>query len=184
MDDIEIVERVQAGDTEAFSILVEKYHRHLLNFIYQLTGNEECVEDVGQEVFLSVYKSMRSFDLRRGVPFSAWLFITARHRCISEMRKKKYPTVAVEDVESILAHDRTPERAVGEKERLAAIVNAIGQIPEPYRETLLRSLGGDSPEEIARRHRISRGTVKSRLSRARQKVLLLLHGNQGGTLYG
>ncbi len=88
VEDIEVVRRIKNGDIEAFSILVEKYHNHLLNFIYRLTGDVDIVEDIGQEVFLSVYKSLRNFDDNRGTPFSAWLFITSRNRCISEMRKK------------------------------------------------------------------------------------------------
>jgi len=84
VDDIDIVKRVQAGDRNAFSLLVEKYHRPLLNFIYRLVGNDHSVEDIGQDVFLNVYKSMSRFDLSEGVPFSAWLFIAARNRCISE----------------------------------------------------------------------------------------------------
>ena len=91
MDDTEIIKNVQAGNNESFSIIVERYHRHLLNFIYRLLGDPQVVEDIGQEVFLSVYKSIRNFDVNRGIPFSAWLFITARNRCISELRKKLEP---------------------------------------------------------------------------------------------
>lgn len=84
MEDIDVVRRVRDGETEAFSVLIEKYHRRLLNFIYTFIGDEAAVEDVGQEVFLSVYKSLGNFDEKRGVPFSAWLFIIARNRCISD----------------------------------------------------------------------------------------------------
>lgn len=69
MDDFDVINRVQAGDVEAFSILVEKYHRHLLNFIFRLTGDEQLVEDIGQDVFLRVYKSIRKFDIERASLF-------------------------------------------------------------------------------------------------------------------
>ena len=62
MEDIEIIKRIKRGDIEAYSVLVEKYHRQLLNFIYRLTGDEKSVEDIGQEVFLSVYQSLQRFD--------------------------------------------------------------------------------------------------------------------------
>lgn len=180
MDDIEIVRSVQAGNCEAFSLLVDRYHHHLLNFIHRLVGNEQIVEDIGQEVFLSVYKSIRSFNVQRGVPFAAWLFITARNRCISELRRKRPGTISLDEAGIFPAHDKNPEQAASEQERLAAIYTALDQIPEPYKKTILQSLDGDSPEEIARLHQISRGTVKSRLSRARQRMKLLLHGNPGG----
>ncbi len=73
MDDTEILKRVQAGDTESFSLIVQKYHKQLLNFIFRLMRDEQIVEDLGQDVFVSVYKSIRAFDVQRGIPFSAWL---------------------------------------------------------------------------------------------------------------
>jgi RNA polymerase sigma-70 factor (ECF subfamily) len=85
VEDIDVVKRIKNGDVEAFSILVEKYHKYLLNFIFRLIGDEEIVEDIGQEVFLSVYKSLKDFDEKRGTPFSAWIFITARNRCIRDI---------------------------------------------------------------------------------------------------
>jgi RNA polymerase sigma-70 factor (ECF subfamily) len=184
VDDIEIVKSVQAGNSEAFSLLVDKYHRHLLNFIYRLMDDGQIVEDIGQEVFLSVYKSIRSFSIQRGVPFSAWLFITARNRCISELRRKKQSSVSMESTVDLPAREKTPEQAASDEERILAIHAALEQLPEPYRHTVLQSLRGDSPEEIARTNRISPGTVKSRLSRAREKMRLLLHEHFGGNPYG
>lgn len=184
MDDIEIVKSVQAGDSESFSFLVDKYHRHLLNFIYRLVGDPQIVEDLGQEVFLSVYRSIRTFNVSRGVPFSAWLFITARNRCISELRRKKLSTASIEETVGLSLHERTPEQIASDEERLLAIHAALEQLPEPYKDTILQSLRGDSMEDIAQNNRISRGTVKSRLSRARQKMRLLLDERFGGNHYG
>jgi RNA polymerase sigma-70 factor (ECF subfamily) len=180
MDDAEVVKKVQGGDSESFGLLVDKYHRHLLNFIYRLMGNEQAVEDIGQEIFLSVYKSIRSFSISRGVPFSAWLFITARNRCISELRRKNRPVISIEQMVNLPAREKTPEQNANEEERLLAIHSALEQLPEPFRRTIMQSLRGDSPEEIARSNGISRGTVKSRLSRAREKMKLLLHERFGG----
>jgi RNA polymerase sigma-70 factor (ECF subfamily) len=184
VDDTEIIKSVQAGNSESFSLIVDRYHRHLLNFIYRLLGDEQTVEDIGQEVFLSVYKSIRNFDVNRGIPFSAWLFITARNRCISELRKKKRNTTSIEFVSGLASREKTPEQSASDEERLLAIHAALEQLPEPYRQTIMQSLRGDSPEEIARSNRISRGTVKSRLSRARQRMKLLLHERFGGNIYG
>jgi RNA polymerase sigma-70 factor, ECF subfamily len=180
--DRDIVKSVQAGNSEHFSLLVEKYHRHLLNFIYRLTGNEQTVEDIGQEIFLSIYKSIRTFNTGRNVPFSAWLFITARNRCISELRKKKRIVLSIDAAASLPAKEKTPEQAASDGEWLAAIRVALEQLPEPYKNTILQSLRGGSPEEIARFNRISRGTVKSRLARARAKLKLLLHEHRRESL--
>lgn len=184
MDDTEIIKSVQAGKSESFSLIVDRYHRHLLNFIYRLLGDPETVEDIGQEVFLSVYKSIRNFDVTRGIPFSAWLFITARNRCISELRKKKPRAASIETISGLSSNEKTPEQSASDGERFLAIHAALEQLPEPYKKTIMQSLRGDSPEEIARNNRISRGTVKSRLWRARQRMKLLLHERFGGNPNG
>lgn len=184
MNDLEVVRRVQSGESEQFALLVEKYHRQLLSFIHRLLGDPGKVEDVGQEVFLSVYRSIRSFDAGRGVPFSAWLFITARNRCVSELRRKRPPSLGTDALAHLPAPGATPEQDLRSSERVAAIRRALEQLPEPYRETLMQSLDGDPPAEIARRLDISGGTLKSRLSRARQRMRLLLQGSPGGTSHG
>jgi RNA polymerase sigma-70 factor (ECF subfamily) len=183
LDDIEAVKRVQAGNSESFSFLVQKYHKHLLNFIYRLMGNEQIVEDIGQEVFLNVYKSIKNFNIQRGVPFSAWLFITARNRCISELRKKSRSMIPIEEAAALKASGKTPEQAASEEERLLVLRAALEQLPEPYKRTILQSLQGDSPEEIAVSDQISPGTVKSRLSRARERLRFLLQTHLGGNNY-
>ena len=183
MDDIEAVKSVQAGNSESFSFLVQKYHKHLLNFIYRLVRDEQIVEDIGQEVFFNVYKSIRTFNTQRGVPFSAWLFITARNRCISELRKRNQPIISIEEAAGLKASEKTPEQAASDDERLLAVRAALEQLPEPYRRTILQSLQGDSPEEIATSNQISPGTVKSRLSRARERLRLLLQAHLGRNNY-
>jgi RNA polymerase sigma-70 factor, ECF subfamily len=183
MDDTEIIKSVQAGDSESFSAIVTKYHKHLLNFIYRLVRNEQIVEDIGQEVFLSIYKSIRAFNIERGVPFSAWLFITARNRCISELRKKNNATVSIDLKANLTAREKTPEQTALDEERLKAIEEALEQLPEPYKHTLIESLQGDSLERIAAKNKISVGTAKSRLFRAREKIRLFLRESFGGNSY-
>ena len=70
-----------------------------------------------------------------------------------------------------------------EQERMAALAASLRQIPEPFRMTLLRSLKGESPDEIARAEGISTGTVKSRLFRAKERMRLLVREYFGGKKY-
>lgn len=109
VEDFDIIKRVQNGDVESFSLLVEKYHKRLLNFIHRLVADERIVEDIGQEVFVSVYKSIVNYDLQRGTPFSAWLFIIARNRCISELRKNRDRSFVSIDEADIAVQQRSPE---------------------------------------------------------------------------
>jgi len=184
VDDNDIIRRVQAGDGEAFSLLVEKYHRHLLNFIFRILREESSVEDIGQEVFLSVYKSLETFDERRGTPFSAWLFISARNRCVSELRKRRdKANMPIDEVPGLRDRSKTAEEMLIEREREHLLAASLEQLEEPYRGSLLLSLRGDSIEEIAARQQISVGTVKSRLFRAREKIRQFLRHHLGGTGY-
>lgn len=184
LDDIDIIKRIKAGDPESFSLLVEKYHKHLLNFIHRLVRDERIVEDLGQEVFLSVYKSLSAFDEERGTPFSAWLFMSARNRCISELRKnQKRINISLDDAGPVAAHEKSAEEAMAGEERRQAILTSLGRLPEPYKSVILQSLQGDSLEEIALKSGTSIGTVKSRLFRAREKMRVFLHGRFGGKGY-
>jgi RNA polymerase sigma-70 factor (ECF subfamily) len=170
VDDFDVIKRVQDGDNDSFSILVKKYHKQLLNFIYRITGDEKNVEDIGQEVFLGVYKSLRNFDMSKGVPFSAWLFITARNRSISELRKNHRVSVPMDGSPEPMAQDKSPEQDMIDNERLDAIRSSLQQLSEPYRGTILKSLSGSSLNEIASFEGISAGAVKSRLFRAREMI--------------
>jgi RNA polymerase sigma-70 factor, ECF subfamily len=175
VDDIEIIGRIKRGDIEAYSVLVEKYHRQLLNFIYRLTGDEKSVEDIGQEVFLSVYRSLQRFDVSRGTPFSAWLFIIARNRCISQIRERRGRiSIPIDDIPDIAAPIQSPEKGLIDADRQQALLHSLDQLPEPYKSTIIRSLRGDSIERIAREEGVSSGTVKSRLFRAREKIKQML----------
>lgn len=181
-DDLEIVRRVQRGETQAFALLVEKYHRHLLNFIFRLVRDQSIVEDIGQEVFLGVYRSLATFDVKRSVPFAAWIFIVARNRCLSELRRRRGKILLPVGELAGMAATATgsPEDLAIEAEERQAISAALELLPEPYRLTLLKSLRGDAPLELVLAEGIAPGTVKSRLSRAREKLRLLLEERQGG----
>lgn len=181
-EDLEIVRRVQRGETQAFALLVERYHRHLLNFIFRLVRDESVVEDIGQEVFLSIFRALPTFDPNRSVPFAAWIFIVARNRCISELRRRRGKVfLPVDDVAGLAtpSTDSPEDLAIGAEEQLA-VSAALELLPEPYRRALIASLRGDALEEQALAEGIATGTVKSRLSRARDKMRLLIGERQGG----
>lgn len=180
VDDIEIIKRIQAGDSESFSLLVQKYHRQVLAFIWRLTGDERNVEDIGQDVFLSVYKSLDRFDPDRGTPFSAWLFIAARNRCISELRKDRWSSFSISEVENLASPELSPEQTAIDDELDASIRASLEQLPEPYQSAIIESLLGNSLQEIALKHGITLGAVKSRIFRAKEKLRLLAPGVSGG----
>ncbi len=174
-DEMETIRAVKAGDTDAYALLVERYHRPLLSFIFKMVGDRDMVEDLGQDVFLAVYRSLPMFDETKGVPFSAWIFTVARNRCLTVLRqrrtRKQEEPIAADLLDS---NRKTPEEMVLNREQLSALAACLRQIPEPFRETILMSLEGKSVEDIAQCYGVAMGTVKSRLFRAKERMKLLV----------
>jgi RNA polymerase sigma-70 factor (ECF subfamily) len=184
MEDSLIIKSVKNGDVEAFARLVEKYHENLLTFIYRLVRDEKIVEDIGQDVFLYIYKSLRDFDENRGTPFSAWLFIAARNRCISELRKRSSDrAVSIEEAADLAANLESVESLLIEHEERRMVMGFVEQLTEPFKAPLIMSLNGSSLKEIARACGVSLGTAKSRLSRAKGRIRVLVQGYLGGRAY-
>ena len=182
MDDREIIGRVLSGDVDAYALLVEKYHRNLLRFIYRLVGDAHLAEDLGQEVFLKVYRQLPRFDADRGTPFAAWLYTVARNQCFSELRRRgRQPvTLAEEQLPQLADGGVSAEAVLLQNEELAALYACLEDLPEPFRRTLLLSLQGANLAEIARDGQVAPATVKTRLFRARRQLALMLKAQFGG----
>lgn len=184
MNDNAIIKRIKNGDVDAFAILVEKYHKNLLTFIYRFVHDPHQSEDIGQEVFLDVYKSLSKFDPEMGTPFSAWHFISARNRCISELRKRgRSESVPLEDYHIITSAEDSAEEALIRHEGRQALAASLEQLTEPFRTAMVKSLQGASLNEIAFQCGISPATVKSRLFRAKEKMKQLMKEYVGGVVH-
>lgn len=176
MEDLEIISAVKAGDTRSYALLVERYHRPLLAYIFKMIGDRQLTEDIGQEVFFKAYQKINGFDENKGDAFSVWLFAIARNNCISFLRRKGIVNpLDIDQLADSLADGRNnPEENLLAQERLSVLASSLRQVPEPFRKTIAMSLQGCSPDTIARSEMISVGTVKSRLFRARERLRLLL----------
>jgi len=184
MDDNTIIRCIQGGDVDAYAKLVRKYHRNLLAFIFRIVRDAHLAEDIGQEVFLNVYKDLPRFDLDRGTPFPAWLYITARNRCISELRKlRRSELVPIEGFHALTTGEQTAEAALISQEDREALKISLVELPEPFRSTILMSLHGASLDDIAKRCGVPHSTVKTRLFRAKEKLKLLLKEHFGGIVH-
>jgi len=184
MNDNAIIKRIQSGDVDAFAGLVQKYHKNLLAFIYRFVRDPHLTEDIGQEVFLDVYKSLSKFDPDMGTPFSAWLYISARNHSISELRKRgRTASVPLEDYHIITGAKDSAEEALLRQEGRQALAASLEQLPEPFRTTIVKSLQGASLKEIACQCGISQATVKTRLFRAKEKIKQLMKEYLGGVCH-
>jgi RNA polymerase sigma-70 factor (ECF subfamily) len=166
-DDLEVIRRVLAGEGECFRDLVERYQRPLFRLVRNLLPDPNDCADVAQEVFLAAYTSLGGYDPRRAA-FSTWLFTIARNKCWNALKKKR-PHLPGNLPERIDA--RTPEGVLAEEELFRQLDAALAALPPEQRTAfVLSEIQGLSHEEIGRIEGVKLGTVKSRLSRARDRL--------------
>lgn len=179
-NDLELVERAQKGDREAFKELVEKYQRKVYSICFGMLKNSEDSMDVSQEVFIKVYRYLEKFNQQSS--FYTWLYRITVNLCIDHIRKHSRAKSVdyddsimrdgeVEGEENILPSTLgiNPDKVYGRKELRKKMLEALETLSEKHRTILiLREVEGLSYEEIAEVLNISKGTVMSRLFHARR----------------
>jgi RNA polymerase sigma-70 factor, ECF subfamily len=173
MEDKEIIEGVRRGEVELFRHLVELYQRPLLSFIHKITLDPMLTEDIGQAVFLSFFQHIDRFDENRQTPVIAWLYVAARNLAVNAMKKQRRYGAGATGSEEWRDDRPGPLELLIRREDRAALEDSLALLAEPYRSSLRASLAGGSIEEIAAKEMVLPGTIKSRLSRARQKIIAL-----------
>ena len=178
-EDIIYIEQFLAGEEKGFEMLVRKYQDRVLNIVYSLIGRDRESEDIAQEVFLKVYRSLRSF--RQRCQFSTWLYRIVVNTAYDFLRRRRNLVSDEGVLERSAAVCEGPKDALLMREREAMIQKALGSIPIKYRTAVvLKDIEGLSYIEISRVLRCSIGTVESRIYRARQflKEELLKFGGE------
>ena len=182
--DAELIERCLRKDNEAWEMAVVRFRRRVFHIAYKFTGKHDEAEDLTQEIFLKVFKSLDKFN--RDADFTTWLSSVARNYCIDHYRaSKREKEVLVEDA---LAYDLAPAsygnpyRALEDQDRRSLMRRGLDQLPEKLREAvILRDLQGLTYQEMATRLALPEGTVKSRINRGREELArLLLRAQQPG----
>lgn len=174
-----LVERVQAGDKQAFGLLVAKYQRKLLRLVSRLVRDSAEAEDVAQEAFIKAYRALPNF--RGDSAFYTWLYRiginTAKNWLVAHGRRVPTRTeVDNEEAEGYAENDLlrdtdTPERLLMSKQIAETVNSAMAALPEELRTAItLREIDGLSYEEIAEVMDCPIGTVRSRIFRAREAI--------------
>ncbi len=166
-----LMAQVAAGDRDAFARLVEMHKDDLVAYLYRLSGHRQTAEDLAQETFLRLYRAAGRYR-GRGM-FRAYLLRIATNLLRSSERRARllrFVPLAAAPAPRSPAPD--PEvRAVGEQ-ALSRVARKLAGLPLKYRAPLvLRAVEGWSIEEIAEALGLPAGTVKSRISRARRRLL-------------
>jgi RNA polymerase sigma-70 factor, ECF subfamily len=173
-----LLEATRTGDEDAFAELVGRYRNQLTGYIYRMTNDYDGAVDLAQETFVRLYRAVDRY--QTSYAFSTYLYRIATNLAISELRKRKrrklvsltgfFQTTDRGEAREFDPVDERPliDRELVATERRQAVQRAISTLPEKYRAPLiLRDVEGCSYEEIARILQTSEGTVKSRISRAR-----------------
>jgi RNA polymerase sigma-70 factor (ECF subfamily) len=179
--DLVLVERVNAGDKQAFGLLVSKYQRRIQRLIGRMVRDVDLVEDIAQETFIRAYRALHLF--RGEAQFYTWLYriaVNTAKKALLDL--KRNPTrsdsfAGAEDEDETswrkeeLTNDETPESSLAAKE-LASVVNeAVDALPEDLKQAItLREIEGLSYDEIALVMDCPIGTVRSRIFRAREAI--------------
>ncbi|MCL2913409.1 RNA polymerase sigma factor RpoE [Shewanella corallii] len=176
--DLQLVERVQRGDKNAFNLLVQKYQGKVINLIARYIRNQADVADVAQEAFIKAYRALPNF--RGESAFYTWLYRiavnTAKNHLAAQGRRAPANDVDAEEAEYYEGADAlrevdSPERLMLSDEIRAVVFETLETLPEELRMAItLRELDGMSYEDIAKVMDSPVGTVRSRIFRAREAI--------------
>ena len=174
--DRELLLRSRDGDQDSFRQLVEMYTPRVYGLVRNLVRSQTEAEDVTQEVFFKVYRKLDTF--REDSAFYTWLYRVAVNAATDWLKKRRQDrALQVGDFGALPLADGadSPDQGLHNKDLRAEVRMAMGHLPEKFRTILvLRELEGLQYEEISAVLRISKGTVESRLFRARAKLKIEL----------
>jgi RNA polymerase sigma-70 factor (ECF subfamily) len=178
----ELLRRALERDLDAFNGLIDLHQRSVYNLCLRMLGSPASAEDAAQDAFLSAFRSIHTF---RGNAFRPWLMRIAANACTDELRRRgRRPAVSLDaPLPGSDEHIDVPDTAAGPEtvalrsEQAAVIQAALLLLPEDQRlAVVLCDIQGFAYEEIAASMNCSVGTVKSRISRGRDKLRKELGG--------
>jgi RNA polymerase sigma-70 factor (ECF subfamily) len=170
----EIIERCLNGDQSAWESIVRMYRRKVFNVAYKFVGRHDQAEDLTQDVFLKLYKSLDTFDRRAN--FQTWLISVSRNLCIDHYRavRKERETIN-RDVDPAdfmpVSPDPRADAQLEQRDRVHLLRRALDKLAPTLRTAvMLRDIQELTYQEIADKLHLPEGTVKSRINRGRTEL--------------
>ena len=191
MEDAQVVaallRRCMAGDAAAWEEIVRRYHRRIYNICYRFAGSGDDAQDLTQDVFIKMYKTLDTYDVERGA-FMTWVTTITRNLLVDHFRKSKHARMTDSLDAAPSEHDGAmplsdriqdkgmpPDAQVQSRETGEAVHLALQKLSPELREAvILRDLQDMDYKEIATVLRVPEGTVKSRINRGRAELARLL----------
>lgn len=184
-----LVDRCQQGDRDSFAKLMRLHQRQIYNFTYRMLGSAEEAEDLTQDIFIAVFKGIKSF--RGEAKFSTWLYRIALNQTrnrIKYLARRNFfakrtkraglgEDIGLETPETLPDRGPSPEQWAMTKDLAAQVQECLNQMGHQAQQILLlRDVQGFSYEELSEMLSLKPGTVKSRLHRARNALQQCLAG--------
>jgi len=182
-----LVRRCISGDAVAWEEIVQRYNRRIYNICYRFAGSPDDAQDLTQEVFIKMYRTLNSYDVERGA-FMTWVTTITRNLLVDHFRKSKQDRMtdsldsapsehedAMPLSEQIPDKTAPPDSRVHNRETRETIHWALQKLSPDLREAvILRDLQDMDYREIATILKVPEGTVKSRINRGRAELARLL----------
>ena len=181
-----LVRRCVAGDAAAWEEIVQTYHRRIYNICYRFAGSPDDAQDLTQDVFIKMYRTLSSYDSSKGA-FVTWVTTITRNLLVDHFRKTKQDRVtdsidaasphedALPLSEQIQDQSAPPDARVRSREVGETVHAALAKLSPELREAvILRDLQDFDYREIATVLKVPEGTVKSRINRGRAELARLL----------
>lgn len=176
----ELVRRARSGDGAAWEEIVTAFSRRIFNLAYRFTSSAEAAEDLTQEVFIRVYRSLDQYDAKQG-DLPNWLMRLARNLIIDDYRhRQRNPQNSMADAVDdhqyhLRAVGNSAQREMERKELASQVQEGIDKLPEDLRTcVILRDIEELTYQEIVDVLKIPEGTVKSRINRGRIELAKIL----------
>jgi RNA polymerase sigma-70 factor, ECF subfamily len=186
-----LVRRCLAGDSSAWEEIVRLHHRRIYNLCYRFTNSPDDSQDLTQDVFIRIYRTLASYDVEKGA-FTTWLTTLTRNLLVDHFRRSRQERLTDsidaglrEEEDSLSLSDRLedpgprPDDRLASKETQKMVQKALERLSPDLREAvILRDLQDMDYKEIASVLRVPEGTVKSRINRGRMELARLLSRNK------
>lgn len=177
MDDVILVNKLAEGDESAFDELVKSYSYKVINTCFRFFPNIEDAEDISQEVFIQIFKSIKSF--RGDSKLSTWIYRVTVTKCLDEIKRRNRKKRLVEFSKFLhldiitdkLGGEKMPDKDISYNESLDEVMRAMDSLPDNQRAAYtLSKVEGYTNKEIAEILNTSTSAVETLISRAGTKV--------------
>lgn len=183
LQEASLIEQSKAGNIESFEQLIAIHQKKVFNIAYRMLGSLEDANDVTQEALIKAYRGIKSFNGKSS--FSTWLYAIVNNACIDFIRKNRktnliylnqeYETEGGSYKIQLDSNEDTPEELFEKKEVQRLVQESINKLNYDHRRAIiLRDIQQFSYKEIAQIINCSEGTVKSRISRARNNLKAII----------